>query len=486
VSGLERWPRLRFAILGVVLPLVGFTLCLLGTWPLPASADPADLADTVATGLVLSTGLVWAGRQVTRPTAGVVLSADDAVMAVAATVMPALWGPLFVLVNVASFGRPTRWYRTLGTAGTRCALFAAMTSERWLITSRLPGPRGMVVAGIAALATFLLGSSVCVTLLEAADTGRFPTLTRIWPTDPGYLLGSACLASVLILLSTIGFDALALGVLLAAYTSTLVGKVLSERARAAENDRALGEERAALLRTVLAESEREKRVMMAALHDGPLQSMICAQMAASLAADPEMLEELGEDLPDMDGLLQQSVTEMRAIMRTGTGAAVGANSIEEALRLLARDQQIRNPARIELSVDPIPAGLPESTESLLFFVLREAIVNAAKHAQADLVTVAVRRSGDDFVGEVCDNGRGICEASRKAASDSGHLGMRLMRERMAALGGTLTVSSSAEGTKISASVPIAQPDGDYPSSRADGRWDRLWTRTRLPASPRAH
>jgi len=90
----------------------------------------------------------------------------------------------------------------------------------------------------------------------------------------------------------------------------------------------------------------------------------------------------------------------------------------------------------------------------LYRVAQEALTNARRHAGADLVRVAVRYgwpgSGDAATLEVTDNGRGFIV---DAAAGSGLAGMR---ERLAALGGTLRVDSApGRGTQVTASLPAA-------------------------------
>jgi signal transduction histidine kinase len=86
----------------------------------------------------------------------------------------------------------------------------------------------------------------------------------------------------------------------------------------------------------------------------------------------------------------------------------------------------------------------------LYRVAQEALTNARRHAEAGLVRVAVRSAGDDAVLEVEDDGRGF----EPEATSGG--GLRGMRERLAALGGSVRVESSpGHGTRITASVPAA-------------------------------
>jgi signal transduction histidine kinase len=110
--------------------------------------------------------------------------------------------------------------------------------------------------------------------------------------------------------------------------------------------------------------------------------------------------------------------------------------------------------------DPDGPGGPESRggadragragAEALYRVAQEALTNARRHADAGLVRVAVRSTGDDAVLEVEDDGRGFEPEATMGGGLSG------MRERLAALGGSVRVESRpGHGTRITARVPAA-------------------------------
>jgi signal transduction histidine kinase len=91
-------------------------------------------------------------------------------------------------------------------------------------------------------------------------------------------------------------------------------------------------------------------------------------------------------------------------------------------------------------------------EQALFRVAQEALANVARHSQAGHVEVILSRPGDDVLLEVKDDGRGFAPASALGRG----MGLRSMRERMAALGGELAVDSKpGEGTRILARCKAA-------------------------------
>jgi signal transduction histidine kinase len=90
-------------------------------------------------------------------------------------------------------------------------------------------------------------------------------------------------------------------------------------------------------------------------------------------------------------------------------------------------------------------------------IAQEALLNVARHAHAELVTLTLQWEGDAVFLVIEDNGIGL-PSSRDTNHREGH-GMMLMRERAEAVGGTLAISSlPAKGTRIEAYLPFKNDD----------------------------
>jgi signal transduction histidine kinase len=93
-----------------------------------------------------------------------------------------------------------------------------------------------------------------------------------------------------------------------------------------------------------------------------------------------------------------------------------------------------------------------STKEALYRVAQEALHNIAKHARARAVDVALEVAVGELLLRVSDDGKGF----DPMGSFPGHLGLRSMRERVGAIGGTLEIQSApGKGTRICVRVPIA-------------------------------
>jgi signal transduction histidine kinase len=101
---------------------------------------------------------------------------------------------------------------------------------------------------------------------------------------------------------------------------------------------------------------------------------------------------------------------------------------------------------VPVEVDVSAGRLPEPIEATAYFVVAEALTNVAKHARAQRATVTARVNDGVLRVEVRDDGAGGARLE-----GSGLLGLR---DRLAALDGTLTVDSSpGGGTVVAATIP---------------------------------
>jgi signal transduction histidine kinase len=94
--------------------------------------------------------------------------------------------------------------------------------------------------------------------------------------------------------------------------------------------------------------------------------------------------------------------------------------------------------------------LPQQVEAATYYLVAEALTNAARHAQADEVTVQVTRDVESVTVEVADDGIGGVQEGT---------GLCGLRDRFEALGGSLTVHSpSGAGTVVRGKLPLDPPD----------------------------
>jgi PAS domain S-box-containing protein len=101
--------------------------------------------------------------------------------------------------------------------------------------------------------------------------------------------------------------------------------------------------------------------------------------------------------------------------------------------------------------------LPSPIETALYRVVQEGLTNVLKHAQARRVSLIIQCSPDQVLAILEDDGRGFdADAAISSRGPRGRLGLLGMRERVALVGGTLTIESTpGRGTTIFARIPLA-------------------------------
>jgi signal transduction histidine kinase len=106
--------------------------------------------------------------------------------------------------------------------------------------------------------------------------------------------------------------------------------------------------------------------------------------------------------------------------------------------------------------------LPAEVETALFRIAQEALVNVARHAEADAVLVQCTASASEVTIEIEDDGKGFDPAILSAPPDAGAaLGLMGMQERVELLGGTIEIDSApGQGTRVALRVPIAATAGE--------------------------
>jgi signal transduction histidine kinase len=144
--------------------------------------------------------------------------------------------------------------------------------------------------------------------------------------------------------------------------------------------------------------------------------------------------------------LTDALDELRKMARGIHPATLTEGGLRPALRALAR----RSATPVDVACPE--ARLPERVEVSVYYVVAEALTNAAKHARASAVTVAVEAAGDVLRVAVRDDGIGGADFTRGT-------GLVGLKDRVEALGGRITVDSPyAAGTAVRVELPITDAD----------------------------
>jgi signal transduction histidine kinase len=181
----------------------------------------------------------------------------------------------------------------------------------------------------------------------------------------------------------------------------------------------------------------ERRRVARDLHDGLAQDL-----AFIAAHGTKVIEQLGEEHP-----LSRAVRHALAVSRS-TITDLSENkstSPRETLEAIGSELGDRFGAQVVVDVAPALALTPDSRDQVAR-ITREAIANAARHGDASHILVSLQPLGVASVLRIVDDGCGIGDDSERAREG---FGIRSMRERAAALGGTFSVRpAGAKGTNL--------------------------------------
>lgn len=204
---------------------------------------------------------------------------------------------------------------------------------------------------------------------------------------------------------------------------------------------------------VLTATRLERNRLRRDLHDGLGPSL--SGVGLSLRAIEDALS--AGDL-DLAGQLnrrtreevQSAVGEVRRIIDDLRPAPLADGDLAGALRRQAAVSGATYPVHVAVSQN-LP-HLTAEVETAAYRITQEALANAVKHAAASQVSIAVDADAGALRVLVVDDGRGL-PRNRRGDTPAG-LGLTSMRHRAEVLGGTLTLSSDAGGTTITAMLPL--------------------------------
>jgi signal transduction histidine kinase len=217
-------------------------------------------------------------------------------------------------------------------------------------------------------------------------------------------------------------------------------------ATAVANAEARAELAASRARIVSAADETRRRIERD-LHDGTQQRLVSLGLELRLAQSTvppdlgELREEIGRAAKELGGVID----DLREISRGIHPAILSEGGLGPALRTLARRSAI--PVELEVRRE---TRFPAPIEVAAYYVVSEALANAAKHAHASVAEVLVEARDGLLDLTIHDDGVGGADPARGS-------GLTGLTDRVEALGGTLSVvSSTGEGTSLHVELPIEE------------------------------
>lgn len=396
---------------------------------------PPDMADRVAVSSLLRRWMI--------AFAGVLLGGVTAVSALLYTVVALLVAPparvlgrrgvrLRTAVDEGALAlteleikRITRFHGRLRTdvlTPHRCRWYLGM---RWTI-----GLLGIGVVLLLTLCLVVAGSMVSAWILN----GSWGVVENTDRVDGRLVAGAALPGILLIFVAVVGVGGV--GSLDRWFVVHVLGR---------QSDRALHRRVAELTSSrdhVVDAIDEERRRIERDLHDGIQQQLVAVGMLIGRARRAEEDDKRSELLAGAHAASQGAMRELREVANRVYPAALDHDGLHAAIEVMAQRASVRIRLAYELTERVRPA-----VETVVYFVVSEAVTNAAKHAFPNLVEVTVTRQRFDRVlVTITDDGPG--------GADPCGAGLSGLARRVTAVDGTLTVHSPVGGpTIVTASVP---------------------------------
>jgi signal transduction histidine kinase len=158
-------------------------------------------------------------------------------------------------------------------------------------------------------------------------------------------------------------------------------------------------------------------------------------------------------------LAEQSMTQIRTLSYLLHPPFLDETGLLSALRWYAAGFSERSGITVDLDLPESFDRLPLDTETALFRIVQESLINIHRHAGSETARIRLQRDAETLTLEIEDRGHGIPKASLKHLTSGGGLigvGIAGMSERIEQLGGRLEITSGDHGTTVSARLPLVE------------------------------
>jgi CheY-like chemotaxis protein/two-component sensor histidine kinase len=197
--------------------------------------------------------------------------------------------------------------------------------------------------------------------------------------------------------------------------------------------------------------DEERRKISRELHDmtGPVMSSVLMNLAVVERDTAVLSEQSRAALREAEALARRCTSDIRTMsyllhppLLTEVGLAAAVQWFLDGFsQHTGIDTHLEAPADL--------GRLPDETEISLFRVVQECLTNIHKHAHSRTATVRMQIADEKLTFEVIDQGKGFAHELTEG------FGIKGMRERLYELGGSLKIASTAAGTTVRATLPLA-------------------------------
>lgn len=202
---------------------------------------------------------------------------------------------------------------------------------------------------------------------------------------------------------------------------------------------------------------QERQRLARELHDSVSQQLFAASMMMSAITEskPDSGELIAKQLKMVEGMIQQSQMEMRALLLHLRPVALKGKSIHKGMEELLQELSLKVPMEVNWKLEPL--HLDKGIEDHLFRIFQESISNTLRHSKAKILDVLLIERDDLIILRVVDDGVGFKVDETK----TGSYGLQNMYERAVELGGSCKIISVPnQGTRLEVRIPKVTIEGE--------------------------
>ena len=214
-------------------------------------------------------------------------------------------------------------------------------------------------------------------------------------------------------------------------------------------------------KALLTAQETERKRISTELHDQLGHALIVmkfriALIAQELTADQWRARQEGAEL---FGYIDQTLEDVRRLARDLRPSVLEDLGLSAALRWLA-DNSARDGHPVVATIADIDPLVPSDAQVIVYRIVQQALTNAARHSDANEVSLRVSQDRDRLWFVVEDDGQGFDMSQiTKTGPAEGGLGLTTMQERASMVGGSLEVwSTPGKGTRVTLGVPVPRQE----------------------------
>ena len=204
---------------------------------------------------------------------------------------------------------------------------------------------------------------------------------------------------------------------------------------------------------LLRAQEDERKRISRELHDEAGQGLMAVRLYLAMLANSSENQECLLKVQEALGLLDHTIEGLRRVIARLSPRTLDELGLLAAIRKEARRLSKATGMKADVGLPDALPGIDHDTEVAIYRSVQEALHNVAKHSQARTFKVQLKADGGWVRLLVEDDGVGL---SRHTTARGESFGVAGMRDRIAALGGTVRIrSGKANGTRVTVAVPAS-------------------------------